>query len=115
MGSRVGCHLSLEEKVDALICLGYPLRGINGKMRDAVLKEMRTPILFVQGTRDALCPLDALKKARTKMRAKNSLHVVDAGDHSLHITVRHTRATGITQNDSDAKALSAISAFLDTL
>src|SRR5438309_738229 len=25
MGGRIGCHLSLEEKVNALICLGYPL------------------------------------------------------------------------------------------
>src|SRR5512145_321110 len=30
MGSRVGCHLALEEQVDALVCLGYPLRGARG-------------------------------------------------------------------------------------
>src|SRR5436305_14431199 len=36
MGGRVGCHLSLEEKVDGLICLGYPLfaRGDRTKLRD---------------------------------------------------------------------------------
>ena len=27
LGARVGCHLALEEKVTALICLGYPLCG----------------------------------------------------------------------------------------
>jgi len=27
MGSRVGCHLALEENVSAIICLGYPLCG----------------------------------------------------------------------------------------
>src|SRR5689334_6360237 len=25
MGGRIGCHLALEEKVNGLICLGYPL------------------------------------------------------------------------------------------
>ena len=25
MGGRIGCHVSLEEKVNGLICLGYPL------------------------------------------------------------------------------------------
>ena len=25
MGGRIGCHVSLEEKVDGLVCLGYPL------------------------------------------------------------------------------------------
>jgi predicted alpha/beta-hydrolase family hydrolase len=36
MGGRVGCHVSLEEKVDGLICLGYPLcaMGDRTKLRD---------------------------------------------------------------------------------
>src|SRR5688572_14320482 len=25
MGGRIGCHVSLEEKVDGIVCLGYPL------------------------------------------------------------------------------------------
>ena len=27
MGGRIGCHVSLEENVAGLICLGYPLCG----------------------------------------------------------------------------------------
>src|SRR5438105_11131578 len=36
MGGRIGCHVSLEEKVNGLICLGYPLcaMGDRTKMRD---------------------------------------------------------------------------------
>jgi len=87
MGGRIGCHVAVIEHVDAIVCLGYPLRGAgkNAKLRDQVLLELRTPILFVQGTRDALCPLDLLAEVRAKMRAPNELHVVEGGDHSLEV------------------------------
>jgi predicted alpha/beta-hydrolase family hydrolase len=86
MGSRIGCHASLEERVDALVCFGYPLRAAgSGKLRDQVLLELRTPILFLQGTRDELCPLDLLAEVRPRMTARNTLHVVEGGDHSLQV------------------------------
>ncbi len=113
MGSRVGCHLALEEPVSGLICLGYPLVGIGkrARVRDEVLVALRTPILFVQGTRDRLCPLDLLDEVRARMTAPHALHVVDTGDHSLQITRTHTRRTGQTQDDADALALAAIHRF----
>jgi hypothetical protein len=88
MGGRIGCHVATIEDVNAVVCLGYPLRGAgkNGKLRDQVLLELKTPILFVQGTRDALCPLDLLESVRAKMRAQSELHVVEGGDHSLEVT-----------------------------
>src|SRR5204862_1158565 len=62
MGGRVGCHLSLEEKVDGLVCLGYPLCGMGDrtKLRDEVLLELTTPIMFMIGYRDYLFPMDLL-------------------------------------------------------
>ncbi|MCO4744498.1 MAG: dienelactone hydrolase family protein [Proteobacteria bacterium] len=114
MGSRVGCHLALEESVDALVCLGYPLVGISKKspVRDEVLLALRTPILFVQGTRDRMCPLDRLDDVRGRMTAPSSLHVVEAGDHSLRVTKTWQKQTGGTQADADDAALAAITAFL---
>ena len=112
MGSRVGCHVALEERVDALVCLGYPLRGVRGELRSEVLLALRTPILFVEGSRDALCPLDALEEVRRRMRAPSALHVVEGGNHSLEVGVRALRAAGETQADVDARALAAIAAFL---
>lgn len=114
MGSRVGCHLALEEPVAAVVCLGYPLRGIGGtaKLRDEVLLALETPILFVQGTRDRLCPLDELTAIRSKMRAPHALHVVETGDHSLVTTKGHQKATGATQDDSDLAVLAAIQGFI---
>jgi uncharacterized protein len=117
MGGRVGCHLSLEEKVNGLVCLGYPLcaMGDRTKLRDEVLRMLTTPILFVQGTRDSLCPLDLLERARTEMKAPNFLHTVEGGDHSLRVPNRQLQGTAKTQEDIDQEILKAITVFVDQL
>ena len=117
MGGRVGCHLSLEEKVDGLVCLGYPLcaMGNRTKLRDEVLRALTTPILFVQGTRDSLCPLDILERVRAKMSGQNFLHLVEGGDHSLRVSKRELERAGKTQSDIDHEILKAIAAFVDQL
>lgn len=112
MGGRIGCHCSLEEKVNGVICLGYPLcaMGDRTKLRDQVLRDLRTPILLVQGTRDLLCPLDLLEQVRAKMIAPNFLHVVEGGDHSL--SVRKKDLGVETQDDVDRGIVNAIRDFL---
>lgn len=114
MGSRVGCHLALEEEVAAVICLGYPLcsGGDPGKLRDQVLRQLTTPILFVQGTRDSLCPLKLLESIRREMTAEQELFVVERGDHSLLVTKGELKATGQTQDEVDRKILEAIRKFV---
>jgi predicted alpha/beta-hydrolase family hydrolase len=112
MGSRVGCHVALEDPVAALVCLGYPLRGQRGQLRSEVLLALRAPVLFVQGSRDALCPLDALEDVRHRMIAPSALHVVEGGNHSLEVGVRELRARGETQEAVEAQALARIEAFV---
>ena len=117
MGGRIGCHVSLEENVDGLVCLGYPLcaMGDRTKLRDEVLRALTTPILFVQGTRDALCPLDLLVRVRAEMKAPNSLHVVEGGDHSLRVPKRQLQTTGETQEDVDQGILKSVADFTTAL
>ena len=117
MGGRVGCHVSLEDKVDGLICLGYPLcaMGDRTKLRDEVLRALTTPILFVQGTRDSLCPLDLLKRVRTEMKGPNALHLVQGGDHSLRVAKHQLQASGQTQEDIDRQILQVIADFVSDL
>jgi len=114
MGGRIGCHLAVElaNKPAALVCLGYPLVGQRGDVRDAVLLELETPVLFVQGSRDPLCPLERLEAVRKRMRATSSLHVVEGGDHSLTIRKRELAARGLTQESVDAAITQAIADFL---
>jgi predicted alpha/beta-hydrolase family hydrolase len=114
MGGRVGCHVSLEEKVAGLVCLGYPLcaMGDRTKIRDEILRALSTPILFVQGTRDSLCPLELLEGVRAEMKAPNFLHVVEGGDHSLGVPKRQLQASGETQEHVDRRILKAITSFV---
>ncbi len=113
MGGRMGCHVALGENVRGVICFGYPLcaMGDRTKLRDAVLRELASPILFIQGTRDSLCPLELLGKVRGEMSAPNFLHVVDGGDHSLQVTKTKLRADGETQDDVDERIFVAIEKF----
>src|SRR5262245_37872688 len=109
MGGRVGCHLALEEEVAGVICLGYPLQsGATGALRDEVLLALRVPILFVQGSRDGLCPLDKLAAVRARMTAPSTLLVIEGGNHSLEVSAAQRKATGETQGDSNAGVLDAI-------
>ena len=114
MGSRVGTVLSAEIAVDAVVALGYPLKAIraDSPLRDGPLLAVGAPMLFVQGTRDRMCPLDALETVRARMTAPNALHVVDDGDHSLKLRKTYTKQTGITQEQADDAALVAIGEFL---
>lgn len=112
MGSRVGCHLSLEEKVAGLVCIGYPLvSGASGKLRDEVLVALRTPILFIQGTHDDLCPLPKLQDVRARMTAPNWIYVAQDANHSIELpSVKRTPAL---QQDLEYSAADAVRRFVE--
>lgn len=121
MGGRIGCHVAVElsasdaalaERPAALVCLGYPLVAPGGAVRDQVLLELDTPVLFVQGTRDSMCPLDRLAEVRGRMHASSELFVVEGGDHSLVVQKGLLKKHELTQEDVDERVLGAIEAFL---
>ncbi len=114
MGGRIGCHLALAAKdaIAALVCLGYPLVGMRGDVRDAVLLELERPVLFVQGTRDSLCPLEQLDGVRARMKAPHELYVIEGGNHSLIVGKRELTARGETQATVNDGITAAIARFL---
>ena len=114
ISGRIGCHVAVDSEVkpNALVCLGYPLVGQNGSVRDEVLLLLRTPVLFVQGTRDELCPLERLASVRARMTAPSELCEIEEGDHSLLVKKRALAASGRTQAGVDARIDAAIAAFL---
>ena len=86
--------------------------GKKAALRDEVLVALETRILFVQGTRDNLCPLDLLAGVRDRMKAPSELLVVDDGDHSLQVAKRTLKKNDETQDDVDARILDAVREFV---
>ncbi len=112
MGGRVGCHVALEEDVRGVVCFGYPLVGQNGALRDQVLRTIASPVLFIQGTRDRLCPLDLLEEVRRGMQVRSQLHVVDGGDHSLGVSARALKTQATTQESVESYVVSSVEEFV---
>jgi hypothetical protein len=118
MGSRVGCHLANSlpagDAVDALVCLGYPLKG-RSTLRDEVLRQLATPVLFVQGSRDPLCPLPLLEDVRPQIQSRNEVHVVAGGDHSLKVRKKDLQEAESSQLEVDKTAMARVREFILTI
>ena len=71
----------------ALIYFGFPLHaaGRPGIERGHHLADIRIPMLFLQGSRDALAELKLLKSLCAKLGKRSELFIVDGGDHSFHM------------------------------
>lgn len=79
--------------VRGLAFLGFPLHaaGRPSDERAAHLFDVRVPMLFVQGTRDALAEMKLLKPLIKKLGARATLHTVDEADHSFHVPAKSGR------------------------
>ncbi|KAL9406573.1 hypothetical protein Peur_003545 [Populus x canadensis] len=114
MGSRVSCMVAAEVDIDAsaVICLGYPLKAMGGAVRDETLLQLTVPVMFVQGSKDGLCPLEKLEAVCKKMKSHNELHVINGGDHSFKIGKKHLQIKGSTQDQAEDLAVQGISSFV---
>jgi predicted alpha/beta-hydrolase family hydrolase len=112
MGGRIASQVAAEgaQKIAALVFLGYPLHppGRPDKLRDAHLPQIKSPMLFIQGSRDAFGSADELRATIKKHHLPATLHIVEGGDHSLKIP----KTVGITQAQSYTSTLDVIASFL---
>ena len=81
------------EGVEGLAFLGFPLypAGKPSTERAAHLADVAVPMLFVQGTRDALADLELLRPVLKGLGRRARLHVVEGGDHSFKVLKRSGR------------------------
>jgi hypothetical protein len=90
LGGRMTSTAAAEgrlHKVRGLVFFGFPLHPPNqpGTKRAEHLREVKVPMLFLQGTRDALADLNLLRPVCAKLGARVTLHVIDGADHSFHV------------------------------
>jgi predicted alpha/beta-hydrolase family hydrolase len=79
--------------VRGLAFLGFPLHpaGRPSDERAAHLFDVQVPMLFLQGTRDALADLALLRPLTKKLSAHASLELFQEADHSFHVPARTGR------------------------
>jgi hypothetical protein len=92
-GGRMSSQTQAEEAlagVHGLAFLGFPLHpaGKPSAERAKHLARIEVPMLFLQGSRDALAELHLLQKTVKTLGSKASLTVFDEADHSFHVPAR---------------------------
>jgi predicted alpha/beta-hydrolase family hydrolase len=97
--------------VRGLAFLGFPLHpaGKPSQERGQHLFEVRIPMLFLQGTRDALAMLDELEPLCTALGSRATLALFADADHSFHVPAR----TGRKDAQVRAEMLDALAAWTD--
>ena len=79
--------------VRGLRVLGFPLHPANKPSSDrgGHLAEVKIPMLFLQGTRDALASLDELEPVCRALGVRATLRLADDADHAFHVRTRSGR------------------------
>ncbi|HVE34106.1 MAG TPA: alpha/beta family hydrolase [Gemmatimonadaceae bacterium] len=88
MGGRAGSMLAADGfAADGLLLLAYPLHpaGKPDQLRDAHLPRITMPVLCFNGTRDALCTPDIMRRVLTTVHAPWEMHWLEGADHSFHV------------------------------
>lgn len=111
MGGRVASMLADRLSARGLLCLGYPFHppGRPERLRVDHLRTLRTPALFLQGTRDALGSRGEI--ARYGLPASIQLRYLEDGDHSF----KPRKRSGRTLPQAMAEAIEASVAFVEGL
>jgi len=96
--------------VRGLAFVAFPLHpaGQPGDARAAHLFETRVPLLFLQGTRDALAELELLESLVKRLGARASLTLITGADHSFHVPA----ASGRRDADVRAELAEAVASWL---
>ena len=96
-----------------LAFLGFPLHpaGKPSDERAEHLSNVKIPMLFLQGTRDALAELSLLRPVVERLGKRATLTLFDEADHSFHVPAK----TGRKDADVRREMLDALAAWTRAL
>ena len=82
--------------VRGIVFFGFPLHppGQPGSSRARHLEAVGVPMLFLQGTRDALAEIELIRPVCERLGARARLRVIEGADHSFHVLKRSGRTDG---------------------
>ena len=99
------------EGVRGLIFLGFPLHAAGQPSRDRGnhLFDIRVPMLFLQGTRDALADLTELEPLCRELGRRARLTLLKDADHSFHVPAK----SGRTDAEVMTEAMDALATWVE--
>ncbi|MEX2449822.1 MAG: alpha/beta fold hydrolase [Rhodospirillales bacterium] len=107
MGGRIASMVADETGVRGLACLGYPFHppGKPEKLRTDHLQTLKTPALFLQGTRDPFGTRDEVPGFALSEAIR--VHWLEDGDHGF----KPRKASGRSEEQNWLEAVEAMAAF----
>jgi uncharacterized protein len=114
LGGRIASQMVTREQlpVEGLVFLGYPLHrmGDSSILHHDHLYSITIPMLFVEGTRDALCDMDALATVFSRLRGPHDLYAIEGGDHSFHVS----KSAGLSDTEIYGRIVTKTAAWLSS-
>jgi predicted alpha/beta-hydrolase family hydrolase len=99
--------------VRGIAFLGFPLHppGRPSDERGKHLLDVKVPMLFMQGTRDALADLELLRALVEQLGSRATLKVFADADHSFHVPAR----SGCKDAEIRVEMLDALAGWIDKI
>ena len=96
MGGRMTSRAAAAEAlpgVAGLVFFGFPLHAAKKPSTERAdhLADVDVPMLFLQGTRDALCDLELLRPLCRELGARATVHEALGAEHGFHVLKRSGR------------------------
>ena len=108
MGGRIASMVAEDEKVDGIVCLGYPFHppGKPDKLRTEHLEDLNIPMLVCQGERDVF----GHRAESNSWRLSRSIQFswLTDGDHSF----KPRKRSGLTEAENRTTACQSIVEFI---
>lgn len=100
-------------RVCGLVFVGFPLHpaGKPSTRRGDHLADVQVPMLFLQGTRDALADLGRVREVLVPLGTRATLQVAEGADHAFHVLAR----SGRTDADVREQLCDAVAAWMRPL
>ena len=119
-GKSFGGRMTSQAQAESPLCgvrglafLGFPLHaaGRPSDERASHLFAVNIPMLFLQGTRDALADMALMRKLVRALGKRATLVTIEGGDHSFHLPAR----AGRTDAEVRQEMVKALAGWIETL